>query len=352
MTILYNSVELIQKTLVEWHIPYVELAIFDTDSASAIADAINIFCKEYLGSAVKGYLFYAVSVGSTHGIMLEDERAVVIKARPPSRENPSLNLDRDKLETVCRVMQWLNDHDFPCPKPVLGPTPLGKGLATVEEYLSHGEHGDGFRSDCRKTIASTFSELIELLRGYNIDVRNLQPPVKDESLYPQPHGKIFNFETTSGGAGWIDEFARRARKGISWKEGKVLGHGDWRVEHLRFQDGKIVATYDWDSLNFCSETELVGRTAHGFTADWSVPGARHVPTGKDIRAFIADYEDVRERLFSKMERRAVFASCVYWIAYNARCQHSLEPQKLEWEEDSFPHLLKNEGEMLLTNYDR
>jgi hypothetical protein len=52
-------------------------------------------------------------------------------------------------------------------------------------------------------------------------------------------------------------------------------------------------------------------------------------------------------IVSKRERRSLFAHCVYSIAYSARCAHSLEPTKTEWEKDSFPHLLRTEGEALL-----
>jgi hypothetical protein len=127
----------------------------------------------------------------------------------------------------------------------------------------------------------------------------------------------------------------------------VLGHADWRVEHLRFEDAKIVATYDWDSLAFRPETELVGLSAHGFTADWSVEGVRRIPTADDIRAFVADYETARARPFSKRERQSLFAHCVYCIAYGARCTHSLEPDKRDWEEDTWPYLLRTEGDALL-----
>jgi len=48
----------------------------------------------------------------------------------------------------------------------------------------------------------------------------------------------------------------------------VIGHFDWRIEHVRLDDGRIVTSYDWDSLNAEREPVLVGATAHAFTADW------------------------------------------------------------------------------------
>jgi hypothetical protein len=131
-------------------------------------------------------------------------------------------------------------------------------------------------------------------------------------------------------------------------DGKLmLGHADWRVQHLRFQDGKIVATYDWDSLAFRPETELIAISAHGFTADWTLEGIRRIPTANDIRAYVADYERAHGRLFSKHERQSLFATCVYCIAYSARCTHSLEHYKTDWEENTWPYLLRTEGEALL-----
>jgi hypothetical protein len=255
------------------------------------------------------------------------------------------------LESICRVMKWLTDAGYPCPKLILGPTPVAKGLATVEEFLDRGERGNGFDPECRKRIATGLAELIELLRSFEGEVSCLKHFQRGNSLYPQPHSKLFDFEKTADGAEWIDDFARRAREAKAQEGPPLLGHMDWRVEHLRFEDERIVATYDWDSLAFRAETELVGISAHGFTADWSLEGARRIPTAHHIRAYVADYEDARGRPFSKRERGSLFAACVYSIAYGARCTHSLEPNKTEWEKDTWPYLLRTEGETLLRETD-
>jgi hypothetical protein len=347
MSQLHDPVVLIQQNLEAWGTPYVELDTFATDRAEQIVDLIDAFCLTYLGARLAGYLFYGSSVGSTHGVQLTDGRAVVIKARLPAHVNPNLKHDPHGLATICRVMKWLRARDYPCPEILLGPTPIGEGLATVEEYFAPGEYGDAFVPACRRTIASGFAELIALLRTYEGEVSSLQHFQRGAALYPQPHGKIFNFETTSAGAEWIDEFARRARQAEDHDGERVLGHADWRVEHLRFQDGRIVATYDWDSLASRTETELVGGSAHGFTADWTREGVRRIPTAEDICAYIADYEHSRGQFFTKRERRSVFASCVYWIAYGARCTHSLSPNTTEWKDDTWPYLLRTEGEALL-----
>jgi hypothetical protein len=230
---------------------------------------------------------------------------------------------------------------------ILGPTSLAKGLATVEEFLDRSERGNGFEHECRKLIATGLAELIRLLRSFEGEISCLKHFQRSESLYPQPHSKLFDFKKTAAGAEWIDDFAERARQAEAQEDKPLLGHGDWRVEHLGFREGKIVATYDWDSLAFRPETELVGISAHGFTADWTLEGFRRIPTADDIRAYVADYEAARGRPFSKRELRSVLATCVYCIAYGARCAHSLEPDKIDFEENTWQYLLKTEGEALL-----
>ncbi len=342
-----DPVETIRKETQTWGTPFVELDCFGTDNAEQIVGMIDDSCRNQLGSGIRGYFFYRASVGSTHGVQLEDGREGVVKVRPPAETNPYLPYDQRSLETIVSVMQWLADQGYPCPTPIMGPVPLGNGLATIEEFLESGKHGNGFEPDCRKLIAAGFAELIDRLRSFPGDPSCLKHVQRGDALYPQPHSKLFDFEKTAAGAEWIDDFARRARQAEAHRGPLVLGHADWRVEHLRFENGKIVATYDWDSLAYWTETELVGISAHGFTADWSRENVRRIPTADNIRAYVADYEEARGHPFSKRERQSLFAHCVYFIAYGARCTHSLEPTKTEWELDSWPYLLKTEGDLLL-----
>jgi hypothetical protein len=347
VSIVHDPVELIRNSLAAWDTAFVELDVFGTDRPTEIVRLVDAFCRRHLGSSLAASLFYTASVGSTHGVRLANGREVVIKARPPASTNPDHSHGPRGLAAVCRVMVWLRARGYPCPPVILGPTPLAHGVATVEEFFECGEHGDAFRPACRKTIAGGLAELVELLRSCGAESAGLRHFQRPAGLYPQPHGRIFDFDATAAGAAWIDEFAKRARRVETRGSPAVLGHGDWRVEHLRFLEGTIVATYDWDSLVFRAETELVGGSAHGFTADWSLPGARRIPGADDIRAYVADYEERRGQSFSRRERRSILASCVYSIAYGARCQHSLAPAKVEWEPDTFPYLLRTAGEALL-----
>ncbi len=181
--------------------------------------------------------------------------------------------------------------------------------------------------------------------GDHACLRGLQR--RPDALYPQPHSPIFDFAATAAGAEWIDDFARRALAHDTLHAPPVLGHGDWRVEHLRFDSGRIVVSFDWDSLAMRREVELVGIAAFGFTADWSREGQRRTPRWHDIEAFVADYEQIRDEPLTSAERAAVFSNVVYTLAYGARCGHALAPRERDWPDDSWQHLLRSEGEALL-----
>lgn len=267
-----DPVQTIRNHTKMWDTPFVELDCYGTGNPKQIATLADSFCRQQLGSGVHGYYFYQSSIGSTHGIQLNDGFDVVLKVHPPPESNPHLPNDQRSLSTIFRVVSWVAEQGYPCPKPILGPTSLANGLATVDEFLERGEHGNGFDPQCRKIIATGFAELIDRLRSFPGDPSSLKHFWRGAGLYPQPHSKLFDFDKTAADAEWIDDFARRARQAEHHDGPLVLGHADWRVEHLRFADGKIVATYDWDSLAYLTETELVGVSAHGFTADWSRGG--------------------------------------------------------------------------------
>jgi hypothetical protein len=341
-----DPVRVIGRFIETWDDPVVEREIFGTGEPAAIAALVDRFCRNHLGAGVRAYVFYA-SVGSTHGIELEDGRRVVLKARPPAEANPDLVLDARALASVDDAMRFLADQGYPCARPLLGPQAIGNGLATIESMLEHGAHGDGFDPACRRVIAAGLAELVDRLRALPGDFTHLRHLRAGKNLYPRPHSRIFDFERTADGAEWIDAFARRARALGPPPDPPLLGHCDWRVEHLRFTGDRIVAVFDWDSLAWRAETEILGISAHGFTADWSREGVRRIPGADDIRSYVAAYERARGRAFTRDERRAVFATIVYTIAYGARCAHSLHPATRDWAPDSWPHLLRNEGETLL-----
>ena len=82
---LAQPVQVIAKQLAEWEIPYVDLAIFETAEPLTIARTVDAFCREQLGAGITQYLFCNASIGSVHGVVLDDGRRVVVKAQQPDK---------------------------------------------------------------------------------------------------------------------------------------------------------------------------------------------------------------------------------------------------------------------------
>lgn len=310
-------------------VPHVEREVFGTLDPHGIATAVDGFCVEHLGAGIERYELYAASVGSVHGVRLRDGRRVAVKIHSPvGAAGPAVvgGVADRHLEAVRRVQAHLVAHGFPSPEPLLGPTPLAAGTAIVEALLVRGRRADAHEPPVRRLTARTLARLVELCRPLlsapDVGAALSRGP-QPTSLWPVPHDRRFDFERTAEGAEWIDRLAAEAHARCRAAPGRlVIGHNDWRVEHLRFEDDRIVAVYDWDSLIVEREPILVGHAAHAFTADWSVEGLRCVPALEECRAFVAEYEDGRGQAFTAPERAAVDAGLVAAAAYGARCEHS------------------------------
>ena len=160
---------------------------------------------------------------------------------------------------------------------------------------------------------------------------------------------MFDFEATAEGAEWIDAHARRARSVLDEPAASrpVIGHDDWRVEHVRFEDDRIVAVYDWASLKAMPETSIVGSASHAYGVDLTTPNPR-VPDRDDALAFVADYEVARGTPFTQAERVRIDAYWLYAVAYGARCEHSLLASAVDPVPHGFRDRLSAHGDSVLT----
>jgi Phosphotransferase enzyme family len=301
-------------------------SILGTADPGEIASRLDAFCKAHLGSGVGEVLLCELSVGATFGLRLGDGRRVFLKAHPPDR--PS-----EYLQAVRRVQRYLFGRGFPAPRPLAGPAPFSSGLATVDNFVDEGEHGDAHDPSIRHTMAETLARLIDLAREIP-DIRGLDKgwrwPMKGK-LWPKPHNALFDFETTAEGAEWIDEVAEEAKKVTDGFDGEVVvGHTDWSVDQMRFKKGKVSVVYDWDSLRVEKEVVVVGHGASHFSATWSL-GVPNPPSAEETWLFVEEYEAARRKPFSKQERKTIAASAIYGIAYTARCEHALDPEDEDLE---------------------
>jgi Phosphotransferase enzyme family len=294
-----------------------ERDVFASNDARCIAALVDRFCRERLGARIERCEFFASSVGSVHGVRLADGCRVVVKAY-------RRDVDIAHLTAMQRVQARLAADGFPAPRPVLAPAPLARGIAIVETLLDHGRWADAHDPTVRGAVAAGLVRLLRSARPLAgipglVSWRDVY-----DGLWRQPHDRRFDFPGTVRGAEWIDRDAAEARRRLDENDAgdHVIGHGDWRVEHLRFADGKLSAVYDWDSLSVGPEPVFAGAAAHAFTADWTVEGHASIPTVDESLAFLDDYEAARRAPFSDRERRLARAALVATMAYSARCGHS------------------------------
>jgi hypothetical protein len=303
----------IAADLATWETPpYVELAIYGSSDARAIAAEVDAFCRRELGGAVARGLLHMASIGSVTAVELVDGRRVVVKAHQPERELGC-------LREIIRVQMHLASRGLFATTVSGGPAPIGRGLGIVEAFVERGATRDAHEPVVRAALARSLHQIVvacgPLVAGSSLRPQ-LLATLPEGALWGTPHSKLFDFSRPDQA---VDEVARAARARLVAAGDLVIGHGDWRAEHVRFDGDEIVGAFDWDSL--CKEREpaLVGVTAHAFCCDWSRTPPPAAPTIDEARAFVGEYERARGRAFDADERRLCGAAFAYSCAYTARC---------------------------------
>lgn len=322
--------------------PYVELAVFGSRDPVVIARMIDAFCVRHLGVGIARALFHQSSIGSVTGVVLADARRVVVKGHQPDR-SPAF------LAEIARVRWHLAGRDVFASEVLVGPLPLGRGFALAEAFIDLGRTEDAHRPEIRRALAHGLAAIVETCAPL-VETTVLEPTLVHAGagpLWPTPHSKLFDFEATAEGAAWIDEIAADARRRLQPAGARVIGHADWRQEHVRFVGERIVAAFDWDSLCCDREPILLGAAAHAFCADWSQDAHMQAPSLQEARAFVGDYEHARGSPLPLPERRLCGAAFAYACAYTARCGHALGEDS-RGEVGTFQHLVATEGANLLS----
>lgn len=337
----------LRRTILEehrgWTDSVVDRAVFGTSDPAEIAALLEGFCERELGAEVLGARFYRVSVACVAGLDLADGRSVVLKAQRGER--------REEYLVACADLRHLlADEGFPCPRPLTAPRRAGPAWITAEELTEIGALADAHDPTIRRAITFALARLAELSTKLPAPERLGRAwfaGLPEGRVFPRPHSPFFDFEATREGAEWIERLAAEARARRHVAEGeRAVGHFDFRVEHLRFDGARVVASYDWDSLHHELVPVWIGSLAPHFTADWQRDDVVRAPTIDEMRAFVADFEADRGRPFTKPERADLEAACVYAMAYTARCNHASNPRDEGWNGDLRP-TLRAHGRALL-----
>ena len=293
-----------------------EDVLLGTHDPSEIVALLAGFCVASLGSPLGSVVFYGRGVGAVFGLVLEDDRSVVVKVRRPE-------LVPEGLDGVRRLQEHLADLGLPAPRPLGEVIPFGHGIAGAEEMLTEGHPVDAHDPEVRRALVEGLRRFVEAAMSMRDTVRlPLAHPfdLPSDSLWPPAHDLRFDLDLPDGE--WIDDMRATARAVLEEPAGRtVIGHMDWRVENLRLDDG-VTAIFDWDSVAFCPEPALVGATATTFTANWANARVDPYPSPEETGAFVADYEASWGSSFNDAEARTADAAHVYSLAYSARCEHS------------------------------
>jgi hypothetical protein len=295
-----------------------EDVLLGTSDPARIVDLLDGFTRSALASELHSVTFYRRGVGAVFGLLLMDNRRVVVKVH-------RLDLVREGLDGIRTVQRTLAERGFPAPTPIGSPQAMGHGLAAAEEMLTAGEKVNPHDPSVRRVLAAGLFQFVEAATPMLGIVRlPLANPfgLPDDQLWPTPHDLRFDFSLS--GAEWIDEIAKHARSVLdqSASESMVIGHADWRIENICVDRSAVVAIFDWDSVCACPEAVLVGAASVHFTTDWSDSSTDPFPSPDESSAFVKEYEEARGRRFASRDRKVVDAAQIYRLAYGARCEHS------------------------------
>ncbi|MEU8983088.1 phosphotransferase [Streptomyces sp. NPDC048309] len=281
-------------------------------------DLLARICPDMMGSAVDHLLFRVERVGKVLGVRLEDGREVVVKMHPPGTSLA-------RLRAVHSARAVLTDAGFPCPEAVLAPVRLPTGPAdTVERLVTGGGAGRPRSSEHRRAMVEAFSWHMELLHDYPARSVLREAPAwanvgSRPGLWPPPHDPALRFHAIPE-TRWIDDLASTALGELRTYHGPfALAHCDWEAQNMVFDDGRVHAVWDWESLLTARRACLVGFAAGCYTAQHSPADA---PSPPEVGLFLDEYAEVSGSPWTKRDRRAAAAATLWLISYNARFEHA------------------------------
>ena len=244
--------------------------------------------------------------------LMEDTSAVV-KVRSESLE---------RIKHCLEAQRVAANSGFPCPAPLADAEALdAAAVVSAEEWRPGGEILRGHDGGSARRSAVLLAELMTLLVRHPGQALDPPPPwvhwnPPGGGLWP-PNGPVDSMDQTLVPE-FIRECARRtgARLGRSTLP-RVVGHGDWEAQNIRWKDGRPWSVYDWDSLVSLPEAAIVG-AASGAFASAEVPSLAPIESS---RIFVASYESARDRTFTGDELEIAWAASMWPTLHNARGEY-------------------------------
>ena len=269
---------------------------------------VDHWCREQLGSGIAVERWCNEGTGLVWGLDLDDGRAVVVKAhRHGFLPDEHLAAFVEVQRRVAAAYPW-------APMPMAGPAPLGDRTATAETLVA-----DGMPASDPETMAGALRALVV--------AAGTPPPGlfvlwSFTELWPPPHQE--HIDLHAAGGEWIDDIAAAARAQMQTQPEAplVVGHVDWRCEHVLVDPDttELRAVHDWDSLTAGPEAWIAGAASVCFTVDFNARDGSPArwPSPLESAAFMAAYDPS-----GRLDAEQVRAAGDYHLAYIARCVHSV-----------------------------
>jgi hypothetical protein len=265
----------------------------------------------WLASRPVAVVFESGNSSRVTGLVLDDGRRVVVRVRPA----------RPRLQSCAYVQQHLWRAGFPCPEPLCGPVPYGRGetfVANADLMIEGGAIRPASDADAASEYATLLAQLIRL--GPAADdlhaLRDAPPWIAWDhpGQHVWPNGEV----DAHAESDWLDEIGRAVRNRLTGAVGGwplVIGHGDWAVRNVRWQGRAPIAVHGWDSVIAAPEPIVVGLAAVTWTqaadedADASVA---------QTEAFLDAYQDATARVWPAAEVAAAWATGLWVRAFHAK----------------------------------
>ena len=283
-------------------------------------EALAEWCERWLGSAPSDVLFETGLLSAVTGIRLADSREVVVKVRPCA----------PRLNAAYLVQRHVWQRGYPAPEPLVPPVPVGAAdCASAERLVGGGDIGGRGRDDAERS-AQALAWLLRIAPAI-AEVGDLSPTPswvawdhEGPGLWPALEGRPESLNTVAG-PGWLDDAGLRARERLGrYRAPRVIGHGDWHAENVRWSGDKLLVVHDWDSVVHQPEAVVVGAAAAMFPA-WD--GCWQPASITESEEFLDAYLRTRSRPWAHDDIQAFWAATVWTRAVDAKEESADGPVK-------------------------
>jgi hypothetical protein len=249
-------------------------------------------------------------------VRLDDGREVVLKARYD---------EAGRASRCVSIQSAIAREGFQCAAPLTRVSAIDAFVVHAEEWRPGGEV---LRSDGPAAARQSAGLLADLMA--RLAVIHAAPPLPNPEWVRWSHDGPSDFPpyprtdprvATTILPEYIIETARRARVRLLRADlPSTIGHADWEAQNLRWRCATAHVVHDWDSLGWLPEAAFVG-AASGAFASVEIPTLAPLESSE---AFLAAYEEARDRAFTANERETAWAASLWPALHNARYETIFE----------------------------